>query len=306
MKANEIMSKVGRTFNKVGFGLKKHSPEILVAAGVVGTVVSAVMACKATTKIDTILDETKEQLDKIHEYSNNPDMAEKYNAEDAKKDTVVVYAHTAVKLAKLYAPAVGLGILSLGSILASNNILRKRNAALAAAYAVVDRSFKEYRDRVVERFGEEVDHQLRYNIKATEIEETVTDEKGKEKKVKKTIEVADPNASEYVKYFTKSNPYWENDSDYNEMFLRSQQNYANDKLKATGHLTLNDVYDMLGFHHSKAGMVVGWIYDLDHPNGDNYVEFDVKKVYLPDEQGGYEEAYAIDFNVDGNIYNEMI
>lgn len=306
MKANEIMSKVGRTFNKVGFSLKKHSPEILVAAGVVGTVVSAVMACKATTKIDTILDETKEQLDKIHEYSNNPDMAEKYNAEDAKKDTVVVYAHTGVKLAKLYAPAVGLGILSLGSILASNNILRKRNAALAAAYAVVDRSFKEYRDRVVERFGEEVDHQLRYNIKATEIEETVTDGKGKEKKVKKTIEVADPNASEYVKYFTKSNPYWENNPEYIEMFLRSQQNYANDKLKATGHLTLNDVYDMLGFHDSKAGMVVGWIYDLDHPNGDNYVEFDVKKVHLPDEQGGYEEAYAIDFNVDGNIYNEMI
>lgn len=306
MKANEIMSKVSGTFNKVGFSLKKHSPEILVAAGVVGTVVSTVMACRATTKIDTILDETKEQLDKIHEYSENPDMAEKYNAEDAKKDTVVVYAHTGVKLAKLYAPAVGLGILSLGSILASNNILRKRNAALAAAYAVVDRSFKEYRDRVVERFGEEVDHQLRYNIKATEVEETVIDEKGKEKKVKKTIEVADPNASEYVKYFTKSNPYWVNNPEYVEMFLRSQQNYANDKLKATGHLTLNDVYDMLGFHDSKAGMVVGWIYDLDHPNGDNYVEFDVKKVHLPDEQGGYEEAYAIDFNVDGNIYNEMI
>ena len=151
-----------------------------------------------------------------------------------------------------------------------------------------------------------MDHQLRYNIKAEEIEETVTDEKGKEKKVKKSIEVADPNASGYVKYFTRSNPYWEEDSSYVEMFLRSQQNYANDKLKATGHLTLNDVYDMLGFHDSKAGMVVGWIYDLNHPNGDNYVEFDVKKVKLPNEQGGYEEAYAIDFNVDGNIYNEMI
>lgn len=306
MKANEIMGKVSGTFNKFGFGLKKHSPEILVAAGVVGTVVSAVMACKATTKIDTILDETKEQLDKIHEHSENPDMTEKYNAEDAKKDTVIVYAQAGVKLAKLYAPAVGLGVLSLSSILASNNILRKRNTALAAAYAVVDRSFKEYRDRVVERFGKEVDHQLRYSIKATEIEETITDEKGKEKKIKKTIEVADPDASDYIKYFTKSNPYWENNPEYVEMFLRAQQNYANDKLKATGHLTLNDVYDMLGFKDSKAGMVVGWIYDLTHPNGDNFVEFDVKKVYLPNEQGDYEEAYAIDFNVDGNIYDHMI
>ncbi len=306
MKANEIMSKASGALNKIGFGLKKRSPEILVAVGVVGTVVSAVMACKATTKIDTILDETKDQLDKIHEYAGNPDAAEKYNAEDAKKDTAIVYAQTGVKLAKLYAPAVGLGILSISSILASNNILRKRNMAISAALAAATQDFKDYRNRVIERFGKEVDHQLRYNIKAEEIEETVTDEKGKEKKVKKSIEVADPNASGYVKYFTRSNPYWEEDSSYVEMFLRSQQNFANDKLKANGHLTLNDVYDMLGFHDSKAGMVVGWIYDLDHPNGDNYVEFDVKKVNLPNEQGGYEEAYAIDFNVDGNIYNEMI
>ena len=306
MKANEIMSKASGALNKIGFGLKKRSPEILVAVGVVGTVVSAVMACKATTKINTILDETKEQLDKIHEYAGNPDAAEKYNAEDAKKDTAIVYAQTGVKLAKLYAPAVGLGILSISSILASNNILRKRNMAISAALAAATQDFKDYRNCVIERFGKEVDHQLRYNIKAEEIEETVTDEKGKEKKVKKNVEVADPNASGYAKYFTRSNPYWEEDSSYVEMFLRSQQNFANDKLKANGHLTLNDVYDMLGFHDSKAGMVVGWIYDLDHPNGDNYVEFDVKKVNLPNEQGGYEEAYAIDFNVDGNIYNEMI
>ena len=306
MKANEIMSKASGALNKIGFGLKKRSPEILVAVGVVGTVVSAVMACKATTKINTILDETKEQLDKIHEYAGNPDAAEKYNAEDAKKDTAIVYGQAGVKLAKLYAPAVGLGILSISSILASNNILRKRNMAISAALAAATQDFKDYRNRVIERFGKEVDHQLRYNIKAEEIEETVTDEKGKEKKVKKNVEVADPNASGYAKYFTRSNPYWEEDSSYVEMFLRSQQNFANDKLKANGHLTLNDVYDMLGFHDSKAGMVVGWIYDLDHPNGDNYVEFDVKKVNLPNEQGGYEEAYAIDFNVDGNIYNEMI
>ena len=284
MKTNEIVSKVGGTFNKMGFSLKKHSPEILVVAGVVGTVVSAVMACKATTKIDNILDETKERLDRIHERSASSDVVEKDNADDAKK-TVAVYAYAGMKLAKLYAPSVGLGVLSIGSILASNNMLRKRNAALAAAYAVVDRSFKEYRDRVVERFGKEVDQQLRYNMKATDIEETVTDEKGREKKVKKTIEVADPNASGYVKYFTKTNAYWNNSPEYNEMFLRAQQNYANDKLRAVGHLTLNEVYDMLGMEDTKAGMVVGWIYDLDHPDGDNFVEFDVKKVHLPNEQG---------------------
>ena len=185
MKVNGIMSKVSGTFNKVGFKLKKHSPEILVTVGVVGAVVSAVMACKATTKIDEILNEAAENLDKIHGCADNPDMAEKYDEDDAKRDTAIIYANAGMKLAKLYAPAVGIGLLSLSSILASNNILRKRNAALAAACAVAERSFKEYRERVVERFGKEVDRQLRYNIKAAEVEETVTDEKGKEKKVKK-------------------------------------------------------------------------------------------------------------------------
>lgn len=304
MKANELMTKVGRTVNKIGFSLKKHSPEILVVSGVIGAVASTVMACKATLKVNDILEEHKETMDKIYEAPT--DDPQVYSEDDKKKDTVIVYTQTAVKLVKLYGPAVILGTLSVSSILASNNILRKRNAALAAAYAAIDRSFAEYRNRVVERFGEEVEHQLRYNVKAQEIEETIVDEKGKEKKVKKTVEVADPNAeSIYQKYFTRTNPNWENDSNFVETFLRMQQNYANDLLRANGHLTLNKVYDMLGFQDTKAGMVVGWVYDLDHPNGDNYVEFNVKKVHLLNERGGLEEAYAIDFNVDGNIYDLM-
>ena len=308
MKKNEIMKSVSGTVHKVGFQLQRKSPELLVGLGIIGAITSAVLACKATTKAGKIIEEANDAISTIHQANENgvTNAGETYSEQDCKKDLTVAYVQTGVKFAKLYAPSVLLGAASITSILASHNIMKKRNVALAAAYAAVDKSFKDYRGRVLERFGEQVEKELRYNIKAQEIEETVTDEKGKEKKVKKSIEVADLNASGYVKYFTRSNPYWEEDSSYVEMFLRSQQNFANDKLKANGHLTLNDVYDMLGFHDSKAGMVVGWIYDLDHPNGDNYVEFDVKKVNLPNEQGGYEEAYAIDFNVDGNIYNEMI
>lgn len=306
MKKNELMNKVSRSVHKAGFSLKKHSPEILSAVGVVGVVVSAVMACKATTKLSDILKETEDELDKIQECADDPDMKEKYSEEDAKKDTVTVYVHTGMKLAKLYAPAVGLGVLSLGGLLVSNTILRKRSSSLAAAYVVLEKGFKEYRGRVIEQFGADMDRQLRYNIKKTEVEETIKDEKGKEKKVKKNIEVADPDVSGYLRYFTRSNPNWEDNSDFVDMFLQAQQNYANDKLRAVGHLTLNEVYDMLGMPDTRAGMVVGWIYDLDHPNGDNYVEFDIKKVYLPDERGEYEEAYAIDFNVDGNIYDKMV
>lgn len=306
MKKNELMNKVSGSVHKIGFELKKHSPEIFIAVGVVGTVASAVMACKATTKLNDILEESKEELDKIHEAPQKEELQGKYDEDMMRKDLALVYFQTGVKVAKLYAPAVILGTLSLTSIVASNNILRKRNVALAAAYATVDKGFKEYRERVVERYGEQVDYELTHNIKTKEITETVVDEKGKEKQVKKTVEVADPTVTnEYVKYFTRTNPYWDDTPDYVEMFLRAQQNYANDRLKIEKALTLNDVYDSLGFQKTKAGMVVGWVLNEDNDDGDNYVEFHVRKVYIPNEYGEEELAYAIDFNVDGNIYNKM-
>lgn len=306
MKKNELMNKVSGSVHKIGFELKKHSPEIFIAVGVVGTVASAVMACKATTKLSDILEESKEQIDAIHEAPQKEELKDKYDEDMMRKDLALVYFQTGVKVAKLYAPAVILGTLSITSIVASNNILRKRNVALAAAYATVDKGFKEYRERVVERYGEQVDYELTHNIKTKEITETVVDEKGKEKQVKKTVEVADPTVTnEYVKYFTRTNPYWDDTPDYVEMFLRAQQNYANDRLKIEKALTLNDVYDSLGFQKTKAGMVVGWVLDENNEDGDNFIEFHVHKVYIPNEYGEDELAYAIDFNVDGNIYNKM-
>ena len=200
----EIMKSVNGVASKTVMKLKKHSPEILVVAGIAGTVVSAVLACKATTKVAEILDETKGTLDTIHEGMETGAInGQEYTTEDGKKDTVVVYAQTGMKLAKLYAPAIILGTLSITSILASNNILRKRNVALGAAYAAIGKSFKEYRGRVIERFGEQVDTELKYGIKAKKFEEIEVDpETGKEKKVKKTVMVADPNLqSDYAVYF---------------------------------------------------------------------------------------------------------
>ena len=306
MKKNELMNKVSGFVHKIGFELKKHSPEIFIEVGVVGTVASAVIACKATTKLSDILEESKEQIDAIHEAPQKEELKDKYDEDMMRKDLALVYFQTGVKVAKLYAPAVILGTLSITSIVASNNILRKRNVALAAAYATVDKGFKEYRERVVERYGEQVDYELTHNIKTKEITETIVDEKGKEKQVKKTVEVADPTVTnEYVKYFTRTNPYWDDTPDYVEMFLRAQQNYANDRLKIEKALTLNDVYDSLGFQKTKAGMVVGWVLDENNEDGDNFIEFHVRKVYIPNEHGEDELAYAIDFNVDGNIYNKM-
>lgn len=300
----EIMKSVNGVASKAVMKLKKHSPEILVVAGIAGTVVSAVLACKATTKVAEILDETKSTLDTIHEGMETGAInGQEYTTEDGKKDTVVVYAQTGVKLAKLYGPAIIFGTLSITSILASNNILRKRNVALGAAYAAIDKSFKEYRGRVIERFGEQVDTELKYGIKAKKFEEIEVDpETGKEKKIKKTVMVADPNLqSDYAVYFDNKSRNYETNPDYNRMFLKAQQAFANDKLQTRGHLFLNEVLDDLDLPRTPAGQIVGWT--KDGPDG--YVNFRIIEVERETEDGHHEPALLLDFNVEGNIWEKM-
>ena len=302
-----MKEKLMKTYKKVELKAIKHSPEILAGVGVVGVVGSLVMACKATTKLSDVLEESKEQLDKIKEVAADPAYEEKYTQDDAKKDTTITYVQTAMKVTKLYAPSVILCASSLGCLLASNNILKKRNAALSAAYMTVDKSFKEYRKRVADRFGEEVEKEIRYNIKAEEI--TKVDENGNE--VTETVKVMDgtddPNSySDYARFFDESCAAWQNDAEYNLTFLKAQQQYANDLLKARGRLFLNEVYRMLGIDETKAGQVVGWVYDPDNPTGDNFVDFGIYNMQRERVRAfvnGYEPNILLDFNVDGVIWN---
>lgn len=289
--------------------VKKHSPEILAGVGVVGVVASTVLACKATMKVNDILTDAKEQIDKVNSVKNNPAYADRYSEEDAKKDLSVVYVQKGVELVKVYLPAFTLGAVSIGCLLSSNNILRKRNAALGAAYATLDKSYKAYRNRVVERFGSEVEKEIRYNIRAEEVEHTTIDEEGNEVVVKEEVKTMDPNLySDYAKFFDESNVNWNRNPEYNLMFLKSQQQYANDLLKSRGRLFLNEVYDMLGIERTKAGQVVGWVYDEENPIGDNFVDFgiyDMSKERVRAFVNGYEPNILLDFNVDGNVWDAM-
>lgn len=314
----ELINKFSRTFGKASFKIKKYSPEILVGVGIVGVVTSTVMACKATTKLSTVLDESKEQIDQIHNYVDTVGYSEKYSENDYKKDLVIVYTQSGIKLAKLYAPSIIVGTLSLASILMSHKILKTRNVALAAAYATVDSAFKDYRKHVVDRFGEAIDRELKYNVKVQEVEKTVTDEDGNEKTVKENAFVVNPSdVSEYARFFEEytkdekgnviKNSCWIGDNEHNLVFLKSMERWANKKLESTGYLFLNEVYEALGIPRTKAGQIVGWVYDKDHPIGDNYVDFGLYKDNLSysDFVNGYDNAILLDFNVDGNIWDLM-
>ena len=307
MSKFKLPANVTRTFGKIGFQLKKHSPEILIVTGVVGTVASAVLACKASTKVTGVIDDTKQKLDAIKQCEANPEtLPEPYSKEDARKDRVIVYAHAAKDLGKLYGPALTLGAASIACIFASNNILRKRSAAIAAAYATVDSSFRDYRKRVVDRFGEELDKELRFNIKPEEVQETVVDEDGKEKTVTKTVYKAEiDKTSDYARFYDDGCTGWTKNPEFNLMFLKRQQDFANELLQAKGYLFLNDVYELLGIPKSVAGQHVGWVYSMkkDH-KGDNYVDFGLSNTNRRDVRdfvNGYERVVLLDFNVDGNI-----
>ena len=305
----EVVNKMTRAFHKVGFKLKKHSPEILVVAGVIGTVTSAVMACKATLKVNDVIDETKETVENIHccaDKGLKTADGEQYTQEGANKELTIVYIQTGWKFAKLYGPAVLLGVASIGCMVGSNQILRKRTIALGAAFTAMDRSFKEYRGRVIERFGKDLDRELRFNTKAKQIEETVVDENGKETTVTKTVEIVDPNVAHsiYSVVFCEGNTGWTKNAELNKVFLLQQQNYANDKLRLNGVLTLNEVYDMIGAPRTAYGQLAGWVYTEDSSVGDNFVDFgifDINSEKKCDFINGIERSIILDFNCIGNI-----
>ena len=198
-------------------------------------------------------------------------------------------------IVKTYMPAVLIIGLSLTSIFTANGILRKRNAALAAAYVTIEKTFDEYRKQVVEKFGKDTDEELRYKIK------TRDDIKAGDKPIK-TANIDEP--SDYARFFDESCGAWVKDPEMNLSFLKCQQKYANDLLVAHGYLFLNQVYEMLGIPKTKAGQVVGWIYDKKNPQHDNYVDFGIYDLHNErkrDFVNGYERSILLDFNVDGDI-----
>lgn len=301
---NKIIKTVKTSISKAGFEVKKHSPEILLITGIVGVITAAVVACKATMNVPEIIDEAKENIDAVHSCMEDDSIAEDYSEGDAKKDLTIVYVKTGAKLVYNYIPSIVIGALSITSILASNNILKGRNVALAAAYTAVDNRFKEYRNRVAERFGEEVEKELRYNMITKTITETNTDENGKEITIEKNEKIVDEKSvSMYARFFDEYCPNWEKDSEYNLMFLRAQQQYANDLLRSRGFIFLNEVYDLIGIPRTKVGQIVGWAYDENNPKGDNYVDFGIYNANRESREfvNGYERAILLDFNVDGDI-----
>jgi len=307
MKLN-ILGTVSNHLGRTGLQIQKASPEIFIGAGIGCMVCGAVYACKATLKADEVIQEKNENLEKIKAVKAAVDSDEDiykeytedtYSVEDYRKDIFITYTNTVKGFLKLYWPAITLGTLGIGSILYGHNILTKRNIAIAAAYKTVKEGYSEYRKRVVEELGEEADKRFRYGTKKKDIElEEVKEDGTVKKKQKKNAEVIE-GYSKNAKFFDAASQHWQKSPEYNLLFLRERQEYANHLLQTRGHIFLNEVYDMLDIPRTKEGAVEGWIKE-----GNGFVDFGIYELYSDAARNfvnGYENVILLDFNVDGNI-----
>lgn len=289
---------------------RKNSPTILFGVGIVSMMGSTVLACQATLKLEGVFDEIEDNKQKAakakelvedENYTGN----QTYTDQEMRRDLTIIMTRGVVKVAKLYAPSVILGGVGIVCLTKSHRILQERNVALTAAYLAVDQAFRSYRERVVDRYGEEIDRELRHESEEVDI---IDDDTGK---VVSRVQVAPGEPSGYARWFDEENSNWSPPpmDEYNWIFLRGQQRWANDMLHSRGHLFLNEVYSMLGMTHTTAGAVVGWLYDRNNEDGDNYADFGCwgkKDDGQPlDFFNGRDGAILLDFNVDGPIWQLM-
>lgn len=313
---NELITKVGSSLvKKAGRAeliLKKNSPEILLGIGIVSFFGTVVTACAATLRADEVLDYHNKKMKDIHDAKEisdqNPGEELSYDDQLYKTDVAIQYLRTAGNMIKLYAPAIALGSLSLTCILVSRNIMQKRYLGMVAAYNGISAAFEQYRKRVRDEYGEDLDRHFRYGTVRETIIETSVDENGK--KVKTKVETENINSElitpsdDTCRFFDYNNPNWDRNPSFSLAWLRGQQNLLNDILHTRGHVFLNEVYDTLGFEHTPQGAVLGWI----DGEGDDCIDFglyDQNKESVRRFINGDTNVILLEFNHDGPIWDKI-
>lgn len=295
-----IVSKSKKFAGMTGLKIQKRMPEITLAVGIIGFGVTLVSACKATLGANDILEARRESLDVI---SKAKVVAETDGKEyDSKRDLMIVNCQTAVGFAKLYGFSAAVGAVSLACILTSHNIMKTRYLGAVAAYNAVSGAFKEYRKRVIDEGGRELDRHYMFGTEIQQVEKKVTDEKGKTKTIKEDVVVVGDNetASPYARFFSEENPEWNRNPELSLLFLKAQEAIANNLLHTRGYLFLNEVYDLLHMEPTQLGAICGWI----EGNGDGFVDFglyDGEKTAVRKFINGESNTILLDFNVDGMI-----
>lgn len=305
MKKTELATKAGQILVKTKLGIKKHSPEILVVTGIGTGIIAAIVACKQTIKANDIVAEARKNLQNIEdvkELAANNEV--EYTEENEQEDRKTIGMQVAVGMVKTYALPVGLGVLSITCILAGHHILKKRNVALAAAYSALSTDFMNYRKRVVDKYGKDVDFMLKNGLEKQIVANQVVDpETGEVKETKEEVLTYEGDKlSQYARVFDEvGSTQWTPSADHNRAFLLMEQNYFNERIRTRGYIFLNEVYERLGFRPTKAGSVVGWVYQNADYEGIDFGIFTAHTQKAAEFLEGTEPSIILDFNVQGDI-----
>ena len=310
-----ILSSIVKAGTKVGTQVISHLPEIMIAGGIIGGGVTAVLAGKQTLKAKEYLDSTadeRERLSLVEEELETEgvvafdDDGNEYTMVDLKADRRKLSFKTIGTLALTFSPVVCVGLASGAMVLCGYNIMKVEKAMIAATAVSLDYNFRKYRERVIEAEGEEADFCYKTGATMGKVEREVVDEKTgeiKKKKVKEpvlkedTIEPLDYS----VNYLREAS--WL--SDYQDMSMIMKdilmvEDSANTLLKSRWFLTWNEVRTMLHLKQTTAGQIVGWTTDIK--TGDCEVRLRPRIVF--DEKLGH-DTIILDPNVDGIMANRI-
>lgn len=283
--------------------VKSSSPKFLFYAGLAlmgGTVVTA---CRGTLQLEGVLNDIQLDRQDIQEVvDREPD---RYTDHEITKINAYVTAKGFARVAKLYLPAITLGVAAVACLTSSHNQLTRRNAGLSAALVATERALDKYRQRVRDEYGDVAE----MRIWRGEYEEKVkvVDEKTGEK-TKLSVRHGGGHSPYARLWGQDTTNEWSPQPEYNIAKLRSVQEWANMVLNSKGHLFLNEVLDELGLDRMPAGAVVGWLSEK-YGGRDGFVDLGVIKkgdeIQFLDFMTGDENHILLDFNVDGEIWRNI-
>lgn len=221
MSLNSLMSKAEKA-------LKNNSPAILSAIGVSGTITTAYLASKASFKAAPII------------YRHE---AEAGTPEDLKERLV---ERTKI-VWRLYIPAGISGGVTVFSIIAATRVGNRRTAAVTAAYSLSERAYSEYRDQVIEQFGESKDRTIRDKVAQKRLDENPPEE----------THVIVAGSGDVLCCELWTGRYFTSDMET----IRRAQNDLNAILLSRDEATLSDFYHMIGLPNTVSASVYGWTSD---------------------------------------------
>jgi len=217
----------------VSRALKKHSPELLTGIGIVGMISTVVTAVRATPKALQLIDEKEIKDNK------------RLGAAEIVKTTW-----------KCYVPAAVTGTISIACLIGASAVNSKRNAALATAYAISEGALKDYKEKALEVVGPKKEQAIRDAVAKEELKRDPVNSK-------EVILTGDGNV---LCYDPLSGRYFK--SDINR--LKAAANELNRQMLDEMHISLNELYEVLGLPDIGIGDNLGWSIDRNS----NFIEFD--------------------------------